>query len=48
MMAYFPDPNGGKLSSFSSWGPSMTLDIKPDLGAPGGNINSTFPIPLGR
>lgn len=30
-----------KMSSFSSWGPSNTLDLKPDITAPGENIYST-------
>ncbi|KAJ9055420.1 hypothetical protein DSO57_1004279 [Entomophthora muscae] len=44
---YFVNPNGGRISSFSSWGPGPELEIKPDLGAPGGMIFSTFPVPLG-
>ncbi|KAI9293124.1 subtilisin-like protein [Neoconidiobolus thromboides FSU 785] len=44
---YFVNSNGGKISSFSSWGPGPELELKPDLGAPGGLIFSTFPIPLG-
>ncbi|MGA4507003.1 S8 family serine peptidase [Propionibacteriaceae bacterium G1746] len=39
-----PDPQGGLLSSFSSWGLAADLDLKPDLGAPGGNIWSTVPV----
>jgi minor extracellular serine protease Vpr len=42
-----PGPNGGLVSSFSSYGLTAELDIKPDLGAPGGNIWSTFPVELG-
>lgn len=42
-----PNPLGGTISSFSSLGLSYTLDLKPDLGAPGGGIYSTFPIELG-
>ncbi len=30
----------GGMSSFSSWGPTPTLDIKPEISAPGGNIIS--------
>ncbi|HYG59038.1 MAG TPA: S8 family serine peptidase, partial [Symbiobacteriaceae bacterium] len=41
------NPTGGQLSSFSSWGPSPDLDLKPDLGAPGGFIYSTFPMAMG-
>ncbi|KAJ3085543.1 hypothetical protein HK102_014070 [Quaeritorhiza haematococci] len=40
-------PTGGQLSEFSSWGLSPTLRIKPDLGAPGGQILSAFPHNLG-
>src|SRR5262249_36828431 len=35
------------ISSFSSFGVSPDLTIKPDIGAPGGNIRSTFPLELG-
>lgn len=35
------------ISSFSSFGPSPDLGIKPDLGAPGGAIRSTLPIERG-
>lgn len=43
----FDTPTGGKISDFSSWGPSPSLKLKPDLGAPGGLIYSTWPIALG-
>lgn len=42
-----PNPLGGTISYFSSFGLSYTLDLKPDLGAPGGSIYSTFPIERG-
>ena len=42
-----PNPNGGLISSFSSYGMSPDLDLKPDLGAPGGLINSTYPMDQG-
>ncbi|WP_049577238.1 S8 family serine peptidase [Nocardiopsis sp. SBT366] len=42
-----PNPTGGLISSFSSYGMSADLDIKPDLGAPGGLINSTYPMAKG-
>lgn len=42
-----PGPNGGLVSSFSSYGLTADLDIKPDLGAPGGNIWSTYPLEQG-
>jgi minor extracellular serine protease Vpr len=52
-------PNGGLIAGLlpsgttassntgSTYGPSPTLDIKPDIGAPGGTIRSTYPVPLG-
>jgi subtilisin family serine protease len=43
----FPSATGGLISSFSSYGLSPDLDLKPDLGAPGGSIYSTFPLELG-
>lgn len=33
---------GGFASTYTSWGPTWELDIYPALGAPGGNILSTF------
>ena len=42
-----PNANGGFISSFSSWGVSPDLTTKPDLGAPGGLIRSTYPIEQG-
>jgi subtilisin family serine protease len=38
---------GNLISSFSSYGLSPDLDLKPDLGAPGGFIYSTYPLELG-
>ncbi|OCH84198.1 subtilisin-like protease [Obba rivulosa] len=44
----FPDSTtGGLVSSFSSYGPSNDMFFKPAVAAPGGNILSTFPVPLG-
>jgi len=40
-------PTGGLISSFSSYGLSPDLALKPDLGAPGGNIYSSYPLELG-
>ena len=40
-------PTGGLISSFSSYGLSPDLALKPDIGAPGGNIYSTIPIESG-
>jgi minor extracellular serine protease Vpr len=42
-----PNPTGGLISSFSSYGLAPDLSLKPDLGAPGGFIRSTFPRALG-
>ncbi|PFH48554.1 hypothetical protein AMATHDRAFT_76669 [Amanita thiersii Skay4041] len=42
-----PNPQGGLISSFSSYGPSNDLYFKPAVAAPGGNILSTLPLPLG-
>ena len=35
--------NGGKPSSFTSWGTGETLELKPELSAPGGQIYSSVP-----
>jgi hypothetical protein len=35
------------ISSFSSYGLSPDLALKPDIGAPGGDIYSTYPLELG-
>ncbi len=43
----FVSPNGGLISSFSSYGLSPDLSVKPDIGAPGGNIYSTVPLEQG-
>ncbi|CAH0021382.1 unnamed protein product [Clonostachys rhizophaga] len=42
-----PDPNGGFPSYFSSWGPLFELQVKPQFGAPGGGILSTYPTAMG-
>jgi minor extracellular serine protease Vpr len=41
------NPTGGLISSFSSYGLSPDLILKPDLGAPGGSIWSTYPLEKG-
>ena len=43
----FPSPTGGLISSFSSYGLSPDLTLKPDIGAPGGNIYSSYPLEAG-
>lgn len=35
-------PTMGKMTDFTSWGTTPTLEIKPEISAPGGNIYSTF------
>lgn len=45
--ASFVSPTGGLISSFSSYGLSPDLALKPDIGAPGGNIYSSYPLELG-
>jgi len=37
-----PNPNGGIMSDFTSWGVTPSLDFKPEITAPGGQIYSTF------
>ncbi|WP_132996442.1 S8 family serine peptidase [Sporanaerobacter acetigenes] len=37
-----PNVDAGKISSFSSWGTTPTLDMKPEITAPGGQIYSTL------
>ena len=36
------NPTGGLISSFSSYGLAPDLTLKPDIGAPGGSIYSTY------
>ncbi|MBM7615056.1 S8 family serine peptidase [Alkaliphilus hydrothermalis] len=36
------NPEMGKMSSFTSWGVTPSLDFKPEITAPGGRIYSTF------
>jgi minor extracellular serine protease Vpr len=42
-----PNPTGGLISGFSSFGLAADLSLKPDIGAPGGSIYSTIPLELG-
>ncbi|EIT83891.1 lactocepin [Fictibacillus macauensis ZFHKF-1] len=37
-----PNPNAGKMSDFTSWGTTPSLDFKPEITAPGGKIYSTL------
>ncbi|KAM0196020.1 hypothetical protein ACHAPA_004653 [Fusarium lateritium] len=41
------DKTGGAVSTYSSWGPTWEMDVKPQFGAPGGNILSTYPLKKG-
>jgi minor extracellular serine protease Vpr len=43
----FTNPTGGLISSFSSYGLNAELALKPNIGAPGGLIKSTFPLEAG-
>ena len=40
----FPNPTAGRASGFSSYGLDAELQLKPNIGAPGGRIRSTFPL----
>lgn len=42
------NPEGGRISSFSSAGLAADLSLKPTLTAPGGKIYSTMPLELGE
>jgi subtilisin family serine protease len=42
-----PQPTGGLISGFSSFGLAPDLSFKPDLGAPGGGIYSSYPLEAG-
>ena len=44
----FVNGTGNLISSFSSYGLSPDLALKPDIGAPGGLIRSTYPLEAGR
>ena len=43
----YPFGTGGLISGFSSFGLAADLSLKPNLGAPGGAIFSTYPLELG-
>jgi minor extracellular serine protease Vpr len=42
-----PNPTAGQASSFTSYGLTAELDLKPDVSAPGGFIRSTYPLEKG-
>ncbi|ELY99513.1 S8 family serine peptidase [Natrialba asiatica] len=44
--ATVPNPNGGLLSDFSSYGQDVELEFGPSVTAPGGLITSTYPLAL--
>ncbi len=46
-LGLFTNPTGNLISSFSSYGLAPDLSVKPDIGAPGGSIRSTYPLELG-
>ncbi|MGO0575745.1 S8 family serine peptidase [Ornithinimicrobium panacihumi] len=39
-----PNPTGGRMSDFSSYGPTADMRFKPDVSAPGGSIYATYPL----
>jgi subtilisin family serine protease len=43
----FPNATAGLASSFTSYGLTAELDVKPDVAAPGGLIRSTYPLEKG-
>lgn len=45
--AVLPNPTGGLISSFSSYGQDIELAFGPTVTAPGGLITSTWPLDLG-
>ena len=47
LQASFPNPTGNLISSFSSFGLGADLSLKPNIGAPGGQIYSTYPLESG-
>jgi len=46
-LASFSNATGNLISSFSSYGLAPDLSLKPDIGAPGGYIWSTYPLEKG-
>lgn len=40
---YKPYKTAGQVSFYSSWGVNETLELKPEISAPGGNILSSYP-----
>jgi minor extracellular serine protease Vpr len=46
-VAIFPNPTSGLSSTFTSYGLNAELALKPNIGAPGGFIKSTYPLERG-
>jgi lactocepin len=42
MHAQYEDPEMGRMTDFTSWGTTPSLQLKPEISAPGGNIYSTL------
>ncbi|KAH7370555.1 subtilase [Rhexocercosporidium sp. MPI-PUGE-AT-0058] len=47
VMAISSFDDADNVSSFTSWGPTFDMDMKPQFGAPGRDILSTYPVALG-
>ncbi|KAF8940439.1 hypothetical protein BGZ58_006433, partial [Dissophora ornata] len=47
LKAVFKNEMANQVSTFSSWGLGPELEMKPDIGAPGGYIYSTVPVAKG-
>ncbi|HWI63539.1 MAG TPA: S8 family serine peptidase, partial [Symbiobacteriaceae bacterium] len=43
----YPNSLGGRIATSSSYGLAPDLSLKPDIGAPGANIYSTYPLEKG-
>ena len=43
---HFPNPLGGRAAGSSSYGLDAELQLKPNIGAPGARIRSTFPLEI--
>lgn len=47
LKADFPSATAWEMSDFSSWGPTPSLELKPEITAPGGNIYSAYYVDNG-
>lgn len=43
---FFPNPTVGRISTFSAYGLDAELQLKPNIGAPGARIRSTYPLEI--